>query len=256
MRNIAIQLAYDGTDFVGSQYQRTGRSVQAVLEQAWTRLTGEDQRWTFAGRTDAGVHAHGQVANVRTTTTHSLPTIQRALNALLPRDVAVRDVWEAEPEFHARFSAVRREYRYTILHEPWPVPLLRRTSWQITGALDVAAMQAAATLLLGEHDFATFGVVDAGPTVRVCTEAMITPELRDGYRTLVVALGANGFLRHMVRAIVGTLVEVGQRKRSVSDFGAVLASRDRRKAGPTAPPHGLSLVAVIYGGRLPQASGC
>lgn len=204
MRNVVLQLEYDGTHFVGSQSQAQGRTVQDELERAWARLTGEERRWTFAGRTDAGVHAQGQVANVRTETAYPLTTMQRALNALLPPDIAVRKVWEAELAFHARASAVRREYRYTILNEAWPAPLLRATTWQIAAALDVVAMDEAARLLRGQHDFAAFGVVDRGPTVRECFAASCAVHEQGAYRLIAVDLVANGFLRHMVRAVVGS----------------------------------------------------
>ncbi len=245
-RNIAAQLAYDGANFVGSQSQRSGRTVQDEVERAWLRLTGEQQRWTFAGRTDAGVHAAGQVANVRTGATHKLGTVQRALNALLPPDIVVRRVWEASDDFHARFSALERRYRYTLLAEPWPVPLLRTTAWHLARPLQVAAMDAAAQHLHGEHDFAAFGVVDQGSTVRRCTAARCWSVEQDGYALIIIEMAANGFLRHMVRALVGTLVEVGLGRRSVAEFAEILASADRRRAGRTAPPQGLSLVAVRY----------
>lgn len=246
MRNIVVQLEYDGTDFVGSQLQANGRTIQGELERAWRRFTNENRRWTFAGRTDAGVHATGQVANIHSETIHPLATIQRALNALLPADMAVRSVQEVAHEFHARFSAVRREYRYTILNERCSSPLLRRTAWHVAMALDVAAMESAAARLQGTHDFAAFGVVDAGPTVRTCFEAACGRVVCDGRQLMHISLAANGFLRHMVRAVVGTLVEVGMGKRSVEEFAAVLQSRDRTEAGPTAPPHGLSLTGVTY----------
>lgn len=246
MRNVVVQLEYDGTHFVGSQSQAQGRTVQDELERAWMRLAGEDRRWTFAGRTDAGVHAQGQVANVRTETAHSLTTIQRAMNALLPADITVRKAWEADLAFHARSSAVRRDYRYTILNEALPAALLRTTTWHIATVLDVAAMDEAARQLEGRHDFAAFGVVDRGSTVRECFTASCTRHEQGPYRLVIVELAANGFLRHMVRAVVGTLVEVGKGRRTADSFASVLASCDRSKAGSTAPPHGLSLVSVTY----------
>lgn len=245
LRNVAVRLQYDGTGFVGSQSQAEGRTVQDELERAWQRFTGEAKRWTLAGRTDAGVHAHGQIANIRTTTAQPLTTIQRALNALLPPDMAVHAVWNVPYDFHARFAAVQRDYRYTILQARWPVPLLRTTTWHVAAPLDVAAMHHAAQLLLGEHDFGAFGVVEHGPTVRVCFKAACYSAERDGCQLVVVDVAANGFLRHMVRAIVGTLVEVGTGKQAVARFGTILADRDR-SAARTAPPQGLSLMSVTY----------
>lgn len=246
MRNLAFQLAYDGTHFVGSQSQKTGRTIQDEVERAWQRFTGETRRWTLAGRTDAGVHANGQVANVLTETAHALTTVQRALNALLPPDVVVREVWDVETEFHARFSATRRDYCYTILHERWGVPSLRSTTWHIATRLDLAAMQQAAALLVGEHDFAAFGVVDAGPTTRRCESAGWRTTERDGHPLVVFEVAANGFLRHMVRALVGMLVEVGRGNVSISGFGDILASCERNRATQTAPPQGLNLMRITY----------
>ncbi|GAC1383961.1 MAG: tRNA pseudouridine(38-40) synthase TruA [Herpetosiphon sp.] len=245
-RNLVLQLEYDGTAFVGSQLQAKGRTVQGELEAAWQRFCGEQRRCHFAGRTDAGVHAQGQVANVHTETDHSVTTVQRALNALLPGDVTIQQAWDAEPEFHARFSAVRRDYRYTILGRPYPSALLRRTAWHIGAPLDVAAMAQAALTLTGEHDFATFGTVDRGSTVRRCSAATCRSTTRDGYPLVVIELSANGFLRHMVRAITATLVEVGRGKRTPDEFRTILKRADRSAALAMAPPHGLCLVHVAY----------
>lgn len=221
--------------------------MQGELEAAWARLTGEAVRWNFAGRTDAGVHARGQVANARTDTRHSLLTVQRALNALLPRDVAVREAREEQLAFHARFSAWRREYRYVILNETWPAPLLRKRALHVPEPLDTAAMDAAVRRLEGEHDFAAFGTTTGGTTVRQCFSARCRATEQDG-RQVVVELAANGFLRHMVRAVVGTLLLVGRGRLAASDIDEILASRDRTTAGPNAPPHGLYLEAVRYAG--------
>jgi tRNA pseudouridine38-40 synthase len=152
MRNIALQLEYDGTRLVGSQFQTNGRTVQGELEAAWHRLTGEPTRWNFAGRTDAGVHAQGQVANARTLTRHETATVQRALNALLPDDISVRHAWDVPYEFHARYSAIRRDYRYLLLLERWRSPLLRHRAVHIDDELDVAAMARAVKVLEGVHD--------------------------------------------------------------------------------------------------------
>ena len=247
-RNIALTLEYDGARFAGSQWQSDARTVQGELERSWTKLTGETARWNFAGRTDAGVHARGQVANAKTSTRHDLVTIQRALNAILPSDLAVRAVREVAPEFHARFSARRREYRYLILNEQWPAPLLRERALHVAQPLDVSAMDEAVRLLEGEHDFAAFGTASSSSTVRHCYRARCRTQEDDGRRIVMVELAANGFLRHMVRAIVGTLLPVGRGKLSTREVKNILGSRDRAAAGPTAPPHGLYLEAVGYVG--------
>jgi tRNA pseudouridine38-40 synthase len=248
MRKVALRLAYDGTDFVGSQWQPNGRSVQGVVEIAWERLTQEQRRVIFAGRTDAGVHAQGQVAHVETDTRHDTATIQRALNALLPPDVAVVQVDEVAADFHARFSARWRRYRYLIDTALVPLPLLRHTVLHLPQPLDQPAMQAALDVLPGQHDFAAFasGHPHEGPTVRECYRAVCETVTSYDRPLLAVELVANGFLRHMVRTIVGTLVLVGQQRMSCAAFAQVLASGDRQQAGPTAPAHGLILLDVGY----------
>lgn len=246
MRNIALQLEYDGTRLVGSQFQTNGRTVQGELEAAWLRLTGEELRWNFAGRTDAGVHAQGQVANARTSTRHETATVQRALNALLPEDISVRQAWDVPYEFHARYSAIRRDYRYLLLLERWRSPLLRHQAVHIDDELDVAAMARAVQVLEGVHDFAAFGSTPDGPTVRECFLAECREYRHDGLRMIAIDLAASGFLRHMVRTIVGTLLLVGRAKLTAEDVAQILASRDRAQAGPTAPPHGLYLMSVTY----------
>lgn len=249
MRNIAMRLAYDGTHFVGSQWQPTGRSIQGELEAAWAQLTQEERRFTLSGRTDSGVHAQGQVANILTETHHSVATVQRACNALLPDDVAVLEVWDADIGFHARRSAVWRWYRYVIDAAPVPMPLLRHRAVHVRGPLDRAAMHEALLCLPGQHDFAAFtSVQQPGSTVRHCRYARCGTLVCacTGRSLVVIDLVANAFLRHMVRAIVGTLLLVGRAQMTPAAFAQVLAGRDRRQAGPTAAAHGLMLMAVGY----------
>lgn len=250
MRNIALRLAYDGTEFVGSQWQRSGRTVQGVLEQAWQQLTQENRRFLLAGRTDAGVHAQGQVANIQSETYHSLATIHRALNALLPDDVVVQYVWEAEPDFHARFRAVRRFYRYLIEPAAWMLPSLRRYVLHHAAPLDVEAMREALAVLEGHHDFAAFTSLKAAErsTERTCYEASCHYVSCFGRSLLAVDLVANAFLHHMVRMIVGTLLLVGRGQLSVQDVEYIVQRQERRRVGPTAAAHGLTLMAVIYPG--------
>lgn len=246
MRNIALELEYDGTELVGSQFQTNGRTVQGELEAAWLRFTGEALRWNFAGRTDAGVHALGQVANTRTSTTQSVAVMQRAMNALLPHDISVQRAWEVAYDFHARYSAIRRDYRYLLMADTYRSPLLRHRAVHIDHAIDVAAMAQAVSVLEGVHDFAAFGSTPDGPTVRECFRAACTEIEQDGRRLIAIDLAASGFLRHMVRTIVGTLLLIGRGKLPVEQMAVILASRDRAQAGPTAPSHGLYLMSVTY----------
>ena len=259
-RNIKLVLEYDGTDFKGSQLQIPGqRTVQGELETALARLTGlkagERCKVSLAGRTDTGVHASGQVANFQTESSLAIETFRRGLNALLPFDLVVHKASEVEADFHARFSAKLRRYRYRVVNHPVRSPLMRRFAHSVRDPLDLAAMQAAAHLLVGEHDFASFAgdgwgtrdsdeAADGPSTVRNLLEAKLDywePEAR-----LVIELAANAFLPHMVRNIVGTLLLVGKGSLQPSQFEEILAAHDRRRAGPTAPACGLCLVEVSY----------
>jgi tRNA pseudouridine38-40 synthase len=248
MRNIALLLAYDGTDFIGSQWQNQGRSVQAAIEDAWEQLTQERRRFTLAGRTDAGVHANGQVANVRSETRHPLTTVTRGMNALLPDDVRILAAKEVGPEFHARHSAVRREYRYLLDLGVAPLPTLRHIALQVEGRLDTEAMAAALPLLEGTHDFAAFTVqsADQKSTVRTMHVARLSETEALGRRLIAIDLAANAFLQHMVRVIVGTMLLVGRGRMTAADLRRVLERRDRKAAGPTAAAHGLTLTSVRY----------
>jgi tRNA pseudouridine38-40 synthase len=252
VRNVALLLAYDGTDFVGSQWQNQGRSVQGALEEAWEELTQERRRLTLAGRTDAGVHAHGQTANVRTETRHPIATVLRGMNALLPDDVRVLAAREVGPEFHARYSATRRDYRYLIDNSPAPLPTLRHLALHVEQQLDVAAMAEALPLLEGTHDFAAFTVqsADQKSTVRTVHEARLSEVELYGRRLIAIDLAANAFLQHMVRVIVGTALLVGRGRMKPAELRQVLERRDRKAAGPTAAAHGLTLTWVSYPNEL------
>ncbi|HEC34303.1 MAG TPA: tRNA pseudouridine(38-40) synthase TruA [Chloroflexi bacterium] len=242
MRVRAI-IAYDGTDYQGFQRQANGCTVQEVLETAVARVTGEATTVLAAGRTDAGVHAEGQVIAFDTRWRHTLEELQRALNAVLPPEVAVREMAQAALGFHPRYDAYSRHYRYTIYNWPVRSPLARRTSLHVPRRLDVGAMQAVAQLLVGEHDFAAFGRPPQG-------EKTVRRVLRAGWGGespwLLFDIEANAFLYRMVRSLVGTMIQVGLGRMTVRAFDQVLALRDRAQAGPTAPPHGLCLVEVKY----------
>ncbi|MGI8586666.1 MAG: tRNA pseudouridine(38-40) synthase TruA [Chloroflexia bacterium] len=263
-----LTLEYDGTHFHGSQAQAAdrGRTVQGEVEAALARLTGLAVRIALAGRTDAGVHALGQVASFALEPLWPCEKLHRSLNGVLPPDVAARAVEEAPDGFHARYSAKGRAYRYMIRQAVCPSPLLRDRTWHLRLPLDVDAMHQAAQALLGRHDFASFcggglGVDgddaddDRPSTEREMLEAACYawpvaglygagPPAED--RLIAIDLAANAFLPQMVRTIVATLAEVGRGKRTPAEFAEILAHADRRAAAPTAPPQGLCLMRVWY----------
>jgi tRNA pseudouridine38-40 synthase len=247
MTTFKATIEYDGTDFAGFQWQRGERTVQSVLEEAIALRTGLAARLTGAGRTDAGVHALGQVVSFQAETRIPMERLALALNSALASDVSVRCVEAVGPEFNARFSASSRLYVYLTLNRRTPSALLRRYSAFCPHPLDVAAMQAGARHLLGEQDFAAFAN-ELQPGQVTWRDVMRCQVGR--YRGLIlVRIEANAFLRGMVRNIVGTLMEVGSGKRAPQDMRALLDSRDRKRAGPAAPPQGLCLLKVLYGAR-------
>jgi tRNA pseudouridine38-40 synthase len=235
-------IEYDGTDFEGFQIQTGKRTVQGELERALHRITGEVIRVIGAGRTDRGVHAQGQGAHFDTTWHQSPEVLQRALNAVLPNDLAIRSLRRVPDDFSARYSARSRTYRYTILNQPTRSPLAARYALWVAEPLDVAAMDAAAHTLIGTHDLRAFGTPPHGEnTVREIQRAQVT---RSG-AYVQIEIQANAFLYRMVRRIVGTLLLVGKGTLSIEEFRDVLANR--RRAGNAAPPQGLCLIAVKYG---------
>ena len=244
MRTLKLTIAYDGTRFVGWQRQAEGESIQGLLEDALARFEGARVTVHGAGRTDAGVHALGQTASVQLTCGHAAETLSRALNAHLPEEVRVLSVEEAAPDFHARFSARSKTYRYQIRNTPIADPFTRAYEWHIPEPLDIAAMRQAADVVVGTHDFAAFQSVGTKTpgTVRTVTRS----ELSDRSGLLTYEISGDGFLRHMVRALVGTLVEVGRGWRAPDNIGALLQGATRDHAGRTAPPQGLFLVRVDY----------
>ena len=249
MRTIKLTLAYDGTDFAGWQRQQGSRTVQATLEETIEKITGERPATLASGRTDAGVHALGQVVSFRTASRLPAEVLQRALNAELPHSMAVFDAAEVHEGFHATHDALRKRYRYVIHDGPVRDVFVRRYAWHYAqGRLDAGVMQRAAAALIGTHDFSSFETTGAPRKTSVRTVHDLRVERGRGERAHFVTLEieANGFLYNMVRTIVGTLVDVGRGARPESWPGEVLQSMDRRRAGRTAPPQGLFLVAVQY----------
>jgi tRNA pseudouridine38-40 synthase len=244
MRTIAVVIEYDGTDFAGFQVQRGKRTVQAELCRAVQRITQEPVPVIGASRTDAGAHATGQVVHFRTTCRIPVERVPAALNSVLPRDIAARWAWEADESFHARYSARSRVYRYTIWNHPVRSALLERYAYRMSQPLDVEAMREAVRYLTGRHDFAAFAS-EAGRyrnTVRDVYQA----ELQVRLPLMWLRIEANGFLQGMVRAIMGTLIEVGLGKRAPETIAHLLQSGTRGRAGFHVPAHGLCLVRVNY----------
>jgi tRNA pseudouridine38-40 synthase len=244
MRNIRLTLSYDGTDFHGWQRQHGVRTVQEVLEAALHQSTTEPTATTASGRTDAGVHALGQVVHFFTPSRHSPETFVRALNAILPNDIRVLDACEMPQAFHATLDAKAKRYRYVIDNGRIVSPFQRRYSWQVPMRLDAGAMVRAGRALLGRHDFRSFETDWPNRTSSVRTILELTVERAGAFVTIEVE--ADGFLYNMVRSITGTLTLVGGGKRPESWVGDVLAAESRVMAGPTAPPQGLFLLQVRY----------
>lgn len=248
MRFLKITIAYDGANYVGWQVQPNGPSIQQMLEQAVKKITGETLRAVASGRTDAGVHALAQVVSLQTESELSPEVLCKALNANTPEDIAVLDVCEAPAGFHAIRDATGKRYRYVICDSPVPNVFARHYAWQLFQRLDEAAMHTAAQSLLGRHDFSSFEASGAErkTSVRTITDLVVKRRTDDEGERLVIEVAADGFLYNMVRNIVGTLVEVGRGRQSVDWPAKVLQAKDRKQAGPTAPPQGLFLVRVEY----------
>lgn len=241
-------LSYDGTDFSGWQAQPGQRTVQGALREAWQAITGESVRMTATSRTDAGVHALGQVVGIESQTELTPFRLLGGLNAKLPDDVVLRSIEPAHDGFHATHDAVGKRYRYQ-LHNDRRRPLLdRHLVWHIPQPLDVASMQAAGQILVGKHDFASFQSTGSprDSTVRTITAVNIGQGGTDEPARVWIEVEGDGFLYNMVRNIVGTLIDVGAGRRPVEWVSEVVAAHDRKAAGQTAPPQGLMLMEVKF----------
>ena len=245
MRTLKLTLAYDGTAYQGWQRQTNGVSIQQLLEEAFAPLNdGVAPTIAGASRTDAGVHALGQVASVNTSIDLSATAVLRALNVRLPADIRVIGVVDATPGFHARFHAKGKAYRYRIATMPVCSPFERWFVWHAPGRRNVEAMHRAAAMFVGRHDFASFQ--GRGSRIRETVRTITRLELEETAGELRIEIDGDGFLRQMVRTIVGTLNDIGCGSLDADRVPAILEARDRRVAGMTAPASGLTLVSVRY----------
>ncbi len=245
MKNLKMVLEYDGAAYYGWQRQAGVRTIQETVEDRILLMTRERVTLIGSGRTDAGVHALRQVANFRTSTRLSEGSLLRGLNSLLPRDVAVKEITEVNEEFHSQYDAKSKVYEYRIFNSPNRTALWRNYCWHVYGQLDLEAMKKAAGMLPGRRDFSSFCASghESKSMVREIFDCRLDS---DGKEMAVFSVEADGFLKYMVRNIVGTLVDVGRSKLSPEGFRRVMEAKDRRKAGPTAPANGLFLVGVKY----------
>ncbi len=244
MRTIAVVIEYDGTDFAGFQVQQGKRTVQAELCRAVQKITKEKVAVIGASRTDAGAHATGQVVHFRTTCRIPIERVPAALNSVLPRDIAARWAWEADESFHARYSALSRVYRYTVWNHPVRSALMERYAYRVSQPLDIEAMQEATRYLVGKHDFAALAS-EVG-RYRSTVREVYSAHLQARQPLVWFRIEANGFLQGMVRAIMGTLIEIGLGKRTPDTMAQLLESGTRQQAGFNVPAHGLCLVRVNY----------
>jgi tRNA pseudouridine38-40 synthase len=245
LSNFKIIIEYDGTDYHGWQRQKSDRTIQQEIEGAISTMTSSRVALTGSGRTDAGVHAFGQVANFTCDTDFAPEVFQKGLNSLLPDDIVIKDCRMVDQSFHARYDAKSKIYHYHILNRQIPAAIGRKYAWHIRRKLDAAAMQSAISHIIGSHDFKAFEGTGSprSHTTRHIMEAALIEENDD---RIVFKIEADGFLRYMVRNIVGTLVDVGLANITAAAFKEILESRDRSNAGATAPPHGLFLMEVKY----------
>ncbi len=245
MNNIKLIIEYDGTEYQGWQRQNSGPTVQGTIEEALGKITNQQIVLLGSGRTDSGVHAMAQVANFKTNSAIEPRNIMQGLNSILPDDITIKDAAGVEDNFHAQFSAKKKSYIYKILYRPYPTSLLRKRVWHIPYEMDLGLMKEAAELISGEHDFNAFA--QAGSTVSSTVRHVYSAGFID-YQDdiLVFRIEANGFLKRMVRLLVGTLVQVGKGRLSVDGFSELIRSGDKTPQLFAAPPWGLYLEQVTY----------
>lgn len=244
MHTILLIIEYDGTAYSGWQIQPNGLTVQQVVEEALSKVIGQPVRLHSAGRTDAGVHARAMPAHFLTDKNWPLSAFCQGVNRFLPEDVAIRDVRLATSDFHARFAARGKWYRYTLYRGAMRSPLTARYSWHVPGDLDLAVMREAGRCLIGQHDFRAFR--SAACMARTSVRQIFAVDLEPSSDFLTMDVRGSGFLKNMVRMLIGTLVEIGQGKRPVDDIPRLLSGNSSLRAGATAPPQGLCLMDVDY----------
>ena len=239
-----LKISYDGTNYSGWQKQPNGVTIQELLWKALETCTGQDLKLIGSGRTDAGVHAFGQTANFKCETRLNSEAFQNGLNSLLPNDIVIKKCESVSDDFHARFNVKRKTYQYRILNQNLPAAINRQYAWFIKRKLNIVSMRHACDHLIGDHDFKAFEGTGSprAHTIRNISKAELTAQ----DHCIYFNIEANGFLRYMVRNIIGTLVNVGLGKITAEDFKLIMDSKDRSQAGATAPPHGLFLVKVLY----------
>lgn len=244
MRRIKLIVAYDGTEYSGWQIQPEAPTIEMYLDKAIRELTGENVHVTGASRTDAGVHAYGNVAVFDTESTIPGDRFTFALNRFLPDSIVIQDSWEVSGDFHPRHCNTRKTYEYRILNTTVPMPQKRNFTWHVTGSIDIEKMKEAAAYIVGEHDFKSFCCVrtQAESTVRTIYSLEV---LQEGSE-IIIRIKGNGFLYNMVRIITGTLIQVGKGRFKPEYVKQMLEAKDRTVAGQTAPPQGLTLVGIEY----------
>ncbi|RMF93725.1 MAG: tRNA pseudouridine(38-40) synthase TruA [Candidatus Schekmanbacteria bacterium] len=244
MPNYKLKIQYDGTRYSGWQIQPNVKTIEGIITEAIDKIFHRKVKLIGASRTDAGVHARGQVANFHFPDEIDITTIKRGLNAVIPDDIAIQQVEIADEKFHSRYSAKSKIYQYFIWNRDYKTPFYSRYSWQIHNRLDIDAMRAASYFIKGEKDFSSFQGAGCDSKVPIRRIDFFDIKREEGF--IKFTIEGSGFLKHMVRNIVGTLVEIGMGKMNPVEMIHILEARDRKKAGPTAPARGLVLVKVIY----------
>lgn len=247
IRNIRMFIAYDGSNYLGWQIQPKGPTIQGIIQDALSKILGHKVKLKSAGRTDAGVHAIYQTAHFLTTSDRPLEIIFKGVNAMLPQDIVVWKLEEVDFKFHSQRDLIKKTYVYYIYNYPIRNPLVRLYSWWVPEKLDLRSMEACLPLIIGEKDFASFrkSGTDVKTTIRTVYDARFK-RVPGKKHMIAFEITGKGFMRYMVRNIVGTLVEVGRGNLTVEDFERILSARDRRVAPPPAPPQGLFLKKIDY----------